>query len=322
MTNLSLAFRIKIADIAKCILPRLVSTQSSHDGTKKLLLEFDDGAMVETVIIPSKDHNGHIRIAQCLSSQIGCPMGCTFCSTGAMGFIRNMTAGEILSQILIVKKYLGDNIPGKPILRNLVFMGMGEPLLNLREVSKAINIANNPYGLAFTPRKVTISTCGIKDGIEQLGDSELAYLAVSLHAPNQNIRARIMPLAAKWNLEDMMATLASYHLKSRERVTFEYLLLGGINDQPKHAYELAKLINRTLGSDRAKINLISYNPSIHPLLGLSTTPYRSPTDVDILQFEKILRDKGITAILRKSKGQDIKAACGQLATGFKDKVNR
>ena len=188
-----------------------------------------------------------MRIAQCVSSQIGCAMGCTFCSTGTMGFVRNMTAGEILSEVLVARMRLGDNRIDHPIIRNLVFMGMGEPLLNLREVTRALEMLNHDKGMDFSPRRITVSTCRIKSGLRELGDSGLAFLAVSLHAPNQELRAQIMPKAANWHLDDLMATLESYPLKTREHITFEYLLLGGVNDQPEHARELAKLVSRVKG---------------------------------------------------------------------------
>jgi len=318
MTNVSKATRAKLASVACCRVPEIVTVQTAADGTEKLLLRLADGAMIETVIIPSEGHDGTIRTAQCLSSQVGCPMGCTFCSTGGMGFIRNMTAGEIVSQVLVARRHLGDDRIDRPIIRNLVFMGMGEPLLNLPEVSRALSMLHHEKGLGFSARRITVSTCGIEHGLRELGDSELAFLAVSLHAPNQAIRERIMPSAARWPLDALMESLAAYPLKTRERITFEYLLLGGVNDQPEHARELARLIHKTLGPARAKLNLIAYNPSYSP--DSQNTPYRAPAPEAILAFEKILWDKNITAVLRKSKGQDIKAACGQLCVTHQAKM--
>jgi len=228
-------------------------------------------------------------------------MGCTFCATGSQGFERNMTMSEILGQVLVVRKYLGDLRPDQPKLRNLVFMGMGEPLLNLREVMRSLETLNDKHGLCFSPRRISVSTCGIKKGLRELGDSGLAFLAVSLHAPNQELRAKIMPNAASWRLDDLMQALSEYPLKTRERITFEYLLLGGVNDSPEHARELVRLLSRI----KAKLNLIIYNPA-------PDSPYVAPSHERVLIFEKILWEKGITAIVRKSKGQDINAACGQL----------
>ena len=301
MTDVSKQLRARLAEVAEIVLPEIVTVQTSSDGTEKLLLRLRDGALVETVILPSTGQDGSVRIAQCVSSQIGCAMGCTFCSTGTMGFIRNMTAGEILSQVLVARMWLGDNRIDHPIIRNLVFMGMGEPLLNLKNVMRALESLNNDKGLNFSPRRITVSTCGIEKGLRELGESGLAYLAVSLHAPTQELRARIMPKAARWPLEDLLQALKSYPLKTRERITFEYLLLGGVNDGLEQARQLARVVSDVKG----KLNLIVYNPS-------EGDPYKAPSPERVLAFEQYLWDRNITAIIRKSKGQDIKAACGQL----------
>lgn len=305
MTDVSRSLRERLAACAAIRLPETVAEQTSVDGTRKLLLRLEDGALVETVLIPSRGRDETGRMAQCLSCQVGCAMGCTFCSTGAMGFVRNMTAGEILGQVLAARRLLGDDRPDRPIIRNLVFMGMGEPLLNLKEVTRALTVLHHENGLAFSARRITVSTCGIRNGLRQLGESGLAFLAVSLHAPNQALRERIMPGAAAWKLEELMAALAEYPLKTRERITFEYLLLGGVNDSPAHARELVRLI----APIKAKLNLIVYNPA-------EGLPYRAPSEEAVLAFEKVLWDKNVTAVVRKSKGQDIKAACGQLRSAW------
>mgnify|MGYP003623734024 CR=1 FL=1 len=186
-------------------------------------------------------------------------------------------------------------------MRNLVFMGMGEPLLNLTEVMRSLEVLHHEMGFNFSPRRITVSTCGLRKGLLELGGSGLAYLAVSLHAPTQELREKIMPNAARWALDDMIATLGRYPLKTRERLTFEYLLLGGVNDGPEHARQLAKLMARV----KAKLNLIVYNP-------VPGAPYEAPAPGRVEAFLEILHNKHITAIIRKSKGQDIKAACGQL----------
>ncbi len=301
MTNVSKSCRERLAAVACIVWPEVTAVEESRDGTTKFLLRLADGKQVETVLIPSDSREGARRWTQCLSSQVGCAMACTFCSTGQMGFERNMTMGEILGQVLVARAYLGDARPDHPVLRNLVFMGMGEPLLNLREVMRSLHSLNNDKGLNFSPRRITVSTCGIEKGLRELGDSGLAYLAVSLHAPTQVLRARIMPKAARWPLEDMLCALEQYPLKTRERITFEYLLLGGINDGPEHARELARLVSTVKG----KLNLIVYNPA-------EGAPYTAPSEDRVLAFEQILWKRHITAIVRKSKGQDIKAACGQL----------
>lgn len=301
MTNVSKATRARLAEVARITWPEVRTVKTSSDGTVKFLLALADGALVETVLIPSESREGKVRMTQCLSCQVGCAMGCTFCSTGSMGFERNMTMAEILGQVLVAREHLGDDRPDHPIVRNLVFMGMGEPLLNLNEVMRSLRTLNDEFGLCFSPRRITVSTCGIEKGLRELGESGLAFLAVSLHAPNQELRARIMPLAARWTLDDLMAALESYPLKTRERITFEYLLLGGVNDSIEHARELVRLVSRT----KAKLNLIVYNPA-------EGLPYEAPSQARILAFEQYLWSKNVTAIIRKSKGQDIKAACGQL----------
>ncbi len=307
MTNVSKGTRAKLGQCLEIVWPHVAAVQKSRDGTVKFLLTLADGAQVETVLIPSESRVGAQRLTQCLSSQVGCAMGCTFCSTGSMGFERNMSHGEILGQILVARDYLGDVRTDKPMIRNLVFMGMGEPLLNMKNMLAALHSLNDDHGLNFSPRRITVSTCGIEKGLKEFGDSGLAYLAISLHAPNQLLRERIMPRAARWSLEKLMEALASYPLKTRERITFEYLLLGGVNDGLGHAQELVRLVSQVKG----KLNLIVYNP-------VASAPYVAPDAKKILAFEKYLWDRNITAIIRKSKGQDINAACGQLKAAQKN----
>ncbi|MBQ4133311.1 MAG: 23S rRNA (adenine(2503)-C(2))-methyltransferase RlmN [Desulfovibrionaceae bacterium] len=298
MSNISKELRAELSARAAIIWPEVERRQESSDGTVKFLLRLNDGALIETVLIPGSKG----RMTQCLSCQVGCAMGCTFCSTGHMGFTRNMNMAEILGQILVARAYLGDT-PENPILRNLVFMGMGEPLLNLQEVMKSLKALNHENGLSFSPRRITVSTCGIRRGLEELGESGLAFLAVSLHATTQEQRARIMPKAANWEFDDLLETLQEYPLKTRERLTFEYLLLGGVNDSLDDARRLVKIMSKV----RGKLNLIVYNPAA----GL---PYQAPSPERVLAFEQYLWSKNVTAILRQSKGQDIMAACGQLKT--------
>ncbi len=303
MSDVSKATRAALAEQAVITWPEIVTEEQSSDGTIKFLLRLADGALIETVLIPgSKD-----RLTQCLSCQVGCAMGCTFCSTGQLGFTRNMSMGEILGQVLVARRYLNDEGVMNPRLKNLVFMGMGEPLLNLREVMRSLQSLSEEQGLNFSPRRITVSTCGIEAGLKELGESGLAYLAVSLHAPDQALRKQIMPKAANWPLADMLAALEKYPLKTRERLTFEYLLLGGVNDSLEHAKGLARIMARL----KAKLNLIVYNQA-------EGLPYKTPTPEAVLAFEQYLWNKGITAILRQSKGSDIKAACGQLAARERD----
>lgn len=305
MSNVSKSCRAKLAERTFIGWPEIANIQKSADGTTKFLLALADGEYVETVIIPSEGRDGKTRISQCLSCQVGCAMGCKFCATGQMGLIRNMTMGEILGQVLVAREYLGDTRLDWPILRNLVFMGMGEPLANLDNVLPALQVLNHDKGLNFSPRRITVSTCGLKKGLDRLGESGLAFLAVSLHAPDQHLRGELMPVAANWPLEEMIEALGAYPLKTRERITFEYLLLAGINDSPRHAKKLATLMAKVKG----KLNLIVYNSA-------PGSNFKAPSEEAILAFEKVLWNHNITAIRRKSKGADIAAACGQLRTEF------
>ncbi len=302
MTSLSKDFRALLMEEAEILKLSLVNMQESKDGTKKFLLALPDNEFIETVLIPSTDREGRTRITQCISSQVGCAMGCTFCSTATLGFTRNMTMGEVLGQIQYARNFLNDNDPSHPIIRNIVFMGMGEPFLNLENTMKALETLNNEHGLAFSPRRITVSTCGIKKGMQELSEAGLAYLAISLHAPNQELREQIMPKAAKgWHLDSLINELSRYNLKSRERITLEYLLIGEVNDSIHEAKELVKICSHL----KAKLNLIPYNQTPH-------APYKSPSPERLREFQQYLNNKGIVAVFRKSKGADIAAACGQL----------
>ncbi len=295
MTDVSKALRARLAEVAAIDWPRVAAVRESGDGTVKFLLELADGEAVEAVLIPEKDH-----YTACLSSQVGCAMGCAFCATGMMGFRRNMTPGEMLGQVLVARQYLLDR-GVTLLLRNLVFMGMGEPLLNYENLVAALEALHHPQGLDFSSRRITVSTAGVVRHLLDLGRTGLCSLAVSLHAPTQKLREKLMPGAAKVDLAELMDVLAQYPLKPRERLTFEYLLLDGVNDSVAEARELVRLLSRV----KAKVNLIVFNPTP----GL---PYRPPSAERIAAFQEALKAKGLTATLRKSKGADIAAACGQL----------
>lgn len=301
MTSISKDLRSILAERCSLPLPEITATQIAEDGTIKFLLRLRDQSLIETVLIPSTNRMGQIRWAQCLSTQVGCPMRCAFCATGKMGFSRNLSMGEILGQVLIGKKYLRDDRPDKPILRNLVFMGMGEPLLNLDSLLGALRTLGHKDGLNFSPRRITVSTSGLKKGLKKLGESGLAYLAISLHATSQKLREKIMPVAGAWQLDEMLEDLKHYPIKARERITFEYLLLGGLNDSLADAKNLVGIASHI----KAKINLINFNP----VPGL---PFRQSTPEQAQAFQDYLCKHNITAIMRKSKGTDIAAACGQL----------
>lgn len=300
MTNIAKGLREDLKSKAVLHHPELDVVQTSKDGTIKLLLRLSDGALVETVLIPMEG-----RYTQCLSTQVGCAMGCTFCNTGLMGFERNMTMSEILGQVLVGRAYLQQK--NLDPLKNLVFMGMGEPLLNLDVLIKSLKNLNDPEGLSFVPRRITVSSVGFIKQLKTLGESGLTLPAISLHAPTQELREKIMPKAAQTDINDLLSAMDRYPLKPRERVTYEYLLLGGVNDSIEHAKQLVRL----LGHRKCKVNLIAYNPGDKPL-------YKAPDPAQVLAFEKYLWDKEITATIRRSMGQDIKAACGQLKADRKD----
>ncbi|MBQ9537495.1 MAG: 23S rRNA (adenine(2503)-C(2))-methyltransferase RlmN [Desulfovibrionaceae bacterium] len=305
MTNIKQSLREQLAKDFAISYPEILQVATSTDGTQKLLLRLYDGALIETVLLPSIDHAGKVRYAQCLSTQVGCAMGCTFCATGALGITRNLTHAEMVGQVLIGKRFLQDFQSDKPIIKNLVFMGMGEPLLNLDNLLLTLETLNSRAGLAFSPRRITVSTCGIPKALERLGQSGLCYLAVSLHAPTQELRASLMPKAANFKLQDLLTSLKHYPLKPREYITFEYVLLQNVNSSPEHAKALAKIVRQVKG----KLNLIVYNKT-------PASIYSPPTEAEILAFEEILWQHEITAILRQSKGQDIAAACGQLQAQY------
>ncbi|MGE4537367.1 MAG: 23S rRNA (adenine(2503)-C(2))-methyltransferase RlmN [Desulfovibrio sp.] len=295
MTDVSKALRARLAEVAEIVWPDVLRVRESADGTVKFLLGLSDGEAVECVLIPEKDH-----FTACLSTQVGCAMGCGFCATGMLGFRRNMTPGEMLGQVLVARQYLLDK--GEPLaLRNLVFMGMGEPLLNYDNLVKTLEALHHPQGLDFSGRRITVSTAGVRRNLLELGRMGLCSLAISLHAPTQEKRAKIMPGAAKLPLAELMGILREYPLKPRERLTFEYLLLDGVNDSDADARELVRLLSAV----KAKVNLIVYNATP----GL---PFRQPDAGRVAAFQDILKAKGITATIRKSKGADIAAACGQL----------
>ena len=297
MTDIAKDFREQLAGEWSLDWPEVHEVQTSSDGTVKLLLRLADGALVETVLIPDKD-----RYTQCLSCQIGCPMGCTFCSTGLMGFVRNMTGGEIAAQVLVARDHLRAKGLAQEV-KNLVYMGMGEPLTNWDEVRRSLQILSHPEGLEFSRRRITLSTCAIRGKLGVFDTEGLALPAISLHAPTQEIREQLMPGAARWPIDDLVRTLQELELKPRERVTIEYILIKGVNDSLQHARQLVRLLSHL----KCKINLIAYNPG-------PGIEYHAPEPEDVLAFEELLRKKGFTVTLRKSKGQDIAAACGQLKT--------
>jgi len=297
MTDLPKALRAELAEEFSIALPEVAKEEISQDGTRKLALRLSDGEIIECVLIPEADH-----YTLCVSSQVGCAMGCAFCLTARMGFRRNLTPGEITGQVVRAKEVLQREglDQGKP-LRNIVFMGMGEPLANYEAVLKALKNLLHPKGFDFSSRRVTVSTVGLVPQIKRLGQNILVKLAISLHAADDETRSRLVPINKKYPLKELISACREYPLKKGWRITFEYVLLKGVNDSPRAARRLAKLLRGI----PAKINLIPFNE--HPDL-----PFKRPDEATILAFQKILMDAGYVATIRKSRGQDISAACGQL----------
>lgn len=292
MTNLSKDFREALKDIAFVSSARAVKVEVSKDGTKKYLFQLEDGNSIESVLIPDED-----RLTLCISSQVGCPLDCSFCVTGSGGFIRNLSVSEILNQICAVQ----DDLSGDMRITNIVMMGMGEPLLNYDNVLKALNIMTYGDGLNFSTRKITVSTSGIVPEMMKLGSDTTVNIAVSLNAATDEIRSMIMPVNRKYPLNKLLAACREYPLPPRRRITFEYILINGVND----SIEDAKRLSRILRGIPCKINLIPYNEH-------EGTELKRPSESVIRAFQQILLDAGYTSPLRTSKGLDISAACGQL----------
>jgi len=293
MTDLSRDLRAELADKARISSLKIEEVLSSRDGTKKILFKLEDGEFIESVIIPGRNDR-----TLCVSTQAGCRMGCTFCLTGKTPFRRNLLPAEITGQIIEAKFRVAEG--GE--IDNIVLMGMGEPLDNYENVLKAIRIMTAEFGLAISPRKITLSTCGLPDRIIKLGLEIPVNLAISLNAPDDLIRSEIMPVNRKHPLSELIKACRDYSMPKRRRITFEYILMAGVNDSRQSAEKLARL----LGGVRCKLNLIAFNE--YP-----GAPFQTPAAETIEEFRNVLIKHGYTAILRKSKGSDILAACGQLS---------
>ncbi len=293
MTDLSKALRDRLSQAASLHHLEPAQIETSQDGTRKLLFELAGGARVESVLIPEEGHH-----TLCVSSQAGCRQGCLFCRTATLGNQRNLTPAEITGQVLTARVMCDEARP----LTNLVFMGMGEPLDNMENLCVALEHVLGDYGLQMSQRRVTVSTVGLVDRLAELGRRTPAALAVSLNAANDELRSRLMPVNRRFPLAQLKEALHAYPLKPTRRITLEYVLLAGVNDQPEHARELAKWVHGL----KCKVNLIAFNP--HP-----KAEFGRPDDASVARFQNILLDKHITALLRSSRGSDISAACGQLA---------
>ncbi len=307
MTNLAKPVREKLAARFYIGRPVIIGSQLSTDGTRKWLVEMEDGARVECVYIPEED-----RGALCISTQVGCPMGCRFCHTGTQKLTRDLTAAEMVMQVLFVRDELGawPSSEGQKILSNIVVMGMGEPLYNYDNVAKALKIVMDESGIAIGRRKITLSTSGVVPMIERCGAELGVLLAISLHAVTDEVRSALMPINRKYPIKTLLEACRAYPgVKNARRITFEYVMLKGVNDSDDDAKALVKL----LAGIPAKINLLPYNP-------WPGSPYECADDARIQRFGEILNRAGYASPIRTPRGRDIMAACGQLKAASEEKA--
>ena len=315
MTDLGKALRAKLEAHAEVRVPQVQFDKPSEDGTHKWLLGMDGRNAIETVYIPDKG-----RGTLCVSSQVGCALNCTFCSTATQGFNRNLSTAEIIGQVWVAARHLG-NVPHKQRrLTNVVMMGMGEPLANFDNVVRAMSVMRDDLGYGLANKRVTLSTAGMVPMIDRLAQESDVSLAVSLHAPNDELRDQLVPLNRKYPIEELMAACVRYAKRKKgESVTFEYTLMKGVNDQPQQARELVRLLrafdNAVQMKDAAKVNLIPFNP-------FPGTRYQRPDEAAIRAFQKQLNDAGMIAPVRRTRGDDIDAACGQLKGQVADRTRR
>jgi 23S rRNA (adenine2503-C2)-methyltransferase len=297
MTTLSKALRKKLSEVARIELPEIISEQISNDGTRKWLLQLDAKNSIETVFIPEKD-----RGTLCVSSQVGCALDCTFCSTGKQGFNRNLSSGEIIGQLLIASRALGVYEHKNRIVSNIVMMGMGEPMLNYDNVVSAMSLMTEDNAFGLSRKRVTLSTSGLVPAIDKLAKASNVSLAISLHAANDELRNKLVPINKSYPLAELMAACKRYaKTQAGGTITFEYVMLDGVNDSEAEARMLVKLMNGI----PAKINLIPFNQ-------FPGTDYKCSSTVTINKFRDILIKGGLFTITRKTRGEDIDAACGQL----------
>ncbi len=308
MTNISKALRAKLAEVAEVRMPEPVLAQPSADGTRKWLLRLDDGQCIETVFIPEAG-----RGTLCISSQVGCALDCRFCATARQGFNRNLTTAEIVGQLRLAKRALEDPYNDPRVITNVVFMGMGEPLANFDHVVTALRVLLDDHAYGLSKRRVTVSTSGLVPALDRLGAAVDVALAVSLHAPNDALRDRLVPINRKYPIDELLAACRRFldRKQQRDRITFEYVMIDGVNDRPEHARELA----RRLQGIPAKVNLIPFNP-------FPGSPYRRSPPQAIDRFRDELYRRGLNTITRRTRGDDIDAACGQLAGRVRDRSRR
>ncbi len=306
MTNISKALRAELLATASLAMPTVVADNLSADGSRKWLLQMADGNCIETVFIPEAE-----RGTLCVSSQVGCMLNCSFCSTATQGFNRNLSTGEIIAQLWVAAHALGQTADGERRISNVVMMGMGEPLLNYDNVVRAMRIMLDDYGYGLSKRRITLSTAGVVPALKRLREDCDVSLAVSLHAPDDLLRNELVPLNRKYPINELLAACREYVGEGRRRVTFEYVMLAGVNDSDAHARQLV----RQLQGVPAKVNLIPFNP-------FPETRYQRSSNNRIHRFFDILNGAGVVTITRKTRGDDIDAACGQLAGEFRDRTRR
>jgi len=308
MTNLSKSLRIKLQASTVILLPEIVTEQLSKDGTRKWVLRLKDNNCIETVFIP-EDNRGTL----CVSSQVGCALDCSFCSTGKQGFNRNLTIAEIIGQVWIAVRSLStQGAVHDHQLTNIVMMGMGEPLLNFDNVVKAMDIMMDDFAYGLSKRRVTLSTSGVVPAMKQLAEVSDVSLAVSLHAPTDELRNILVPINKKYPLRELIPACKAYFKdEPRRRITFEYIMLDGVNDQPEHAHALVKILQDV----PAKINLIPFNP-------IPQASYKRSPNTVINAFRDILMAANLVTVTRKTRGEDIDAACGQLVGKVTDRTRR
>ncbi|MGD0275618.1 MAG: 23S rRNA (adenine(2503)-C(2))-methyltransferase RlmN [Syntrophales bacterium] len=293
MTTLAKSFRAELSTAAWISRPEIVKIQTSGDTTQKILFRLEDGLHIESVLIPGRNH-----WTACLSTQAGCAMGCMFCLTGQQGLKRNLLPSEIIGQMTELRF----RTPDGPDIKNIVLMGMGEPLANYDNTVKAIRMLTSDHGMGFSNRKITVSTCGLAPMIKRLGEDICVNLAISLNAPDDERRSEIMPINRKYPLDTLLKACRDYPMPGRRMLTFEYILMAGVNDSPKDAEKLARLLR----SLRCKLNLIAFNE--YP-----GSPFHTPDPETVRAFQQILLNHHYTTVLRTSRGADILAACGQLS---------
>lgn len=298
MTNLSKELRNKLQKVAYISQLQEVDRAESEDGTVKFLFGLEDGNKIETVLMPQQDGRNSV----CISTQVGCAMGCNFCATGLQGLERNLTTEEIIGQVLEVQRLISKEEFRQPPVTNIVVMGMGEPLANYDNLLKAIKILNSEQGLNISMRRITVSTCGLVPRIKELAAEELQLvLAISLHAATDELRSEMMPINKRYPLSELIAACEYYLKKTNRRITFEYALIEGVNNNRRDAKELGELLSGLL----CHVNLIPINP-------VEELDLVRPGREDIKKFKQVLADYGIPATLRRERGKDIEAACGQL----------